>query len=342
LTVTAIWTCSARRLIYDHKIAWYENDGSETFTERTITTSANGATSVFAADVDGDGDLDVLSASNEDDKIAWYENLGASISGVKYEDQDGDGMKDQDEPGLEGWTLQLDLDADGSVDLTTQTAADGSYSFADVSPGTHRIREVLQQGWTQTTADPDDVTVVSGQDVNDIDFGNFALVLDVDGNSAPAALTDGLLIIRYLAGFRGQALISDAVAPDATRTTAGQIEALLEIASPVYGDVDDSGSALALTDGLLIIRFLAGFTGAALVADATAGPRSDPADIVAFLNPFLAPPVQQGLAGPADDQTHDVLADVSPLLLQFDENRSVRQGPVAIDHTQVGAARFAG
>ncbi|MAG16463.1 MAG: hypothetical protein CMJ21_00180 [Phycisphaerae bacterium] len=99
---------------------------------------------------------------------------------------------------------------------------------------------------------------------------------------------------------------------------------------------------MALTDGLLIIRFLAGFTGTALVADATAGPRSDPADIVAFLNPLLAPPVQQGSAGPADAQMHDVFADVSPLLIQFDENRSVRQGPVAIDHTQVGAARFAG
>ena len=87
---------------------------------------------------------------------------------------------------------------------------------------------------------------------------------------------------------------------------------------------------------------LAGFIGAALVADATDGPRSDPADIVAFLEPMLAPPVQQGLAGSDDDQTQDVLAEVSPLLLQFDENRSVRQGPVAIDHTQVGAARFAG
>ena len=34
------------------------------------------ARSVFAADVDGDGDLDVLSASLGDDKIAWYENDG--------------------------------------------------------------------------------------------------------------------------------------------------------------------------------------------------------------------------------------------------------------------------
>ena len=48
---------------YDDKIAWYENDGSQSFTPHTISTAADGAVSVFAADVDGDGDLDVLSAS---------------------------------------------------------------------------------------------------------------------------------------------------------------------------------------------------------------------------------------------------------------------------------------
>ena len=45
------------------------------FTPNTITTGADEATSVYAADVDGDGDMDVLSASGYDDKIAWYENL---------------------------------------------------------------------------------------------------------------------------------------------------------------------------------------------------------------------------------------------------------------------------
>ena len=59
----------------DDKIAWYENDGSESFTARTITTSADGAYSVYADDLDGDGDIDVLSSSQIDDKIGWYESL---------------------------------------------------------------------------------------------------------------------------------------------------------------------------------------------------------------------------------------------------------------------------
>jgi hypothetical protein len=60
----------------DNKIAWYENtDGKGGFGEpQIISNSAKWAGSVHAADLDGDGDMDVLSASADDDKIAWYEN----------------------------------------------------------------------------------------------------------------------------------------------------------------------------------------------------------------------------------------------------------------------------
>ncbi|KAH8046724.1 hypothetical protein JL720_16319 [Aureococcus anophagefferens] len=61
----------------DDTIAWYENDGAQSFTERIITTLANGAHAVFPIDVDGDGDVDALSASSVSDTVAWHENDGS-------------------------------------------------------------------------------------------------------------------------------------------------------------------------------------------------------------------------------------------------------------------------
>jgi hypothetical protein len=63
----------------DNTIAWYENDGAAdpSWSASDIATSASGARSVFAADIDGDGDLDVISASYADNTIAWYETSAA-------------------------------------------------------------------------------------------------------------------------------------------------------------------------------------------------------------------------------------------------------------------------
>jgi flagellar capping protein FliD len=96
---------------FDDKIAWYENagGGGTSWALHTISTSADGAVSVYAADVDRDGDLDALSASFNDDKIAWYENVGGggtswvlhtistiadSARSVYAADVDGDGDLD--------------------------------------------------------------------------------------------------------------------------------------------------------------------------------------------------------------------------------------------------------
>ena len=61
----------------DDTIRWFENtDGVGSFgPEQVLSTVADRAYSVHAADFDGDLDMDVLSASFSDSTIAWYENV---------------------------------------------------------------------------------------------------------------------------------------------------------------------------------------------------------------------------------------------------------------------------
>ncbi len=48
------------------------------FTRHDIHDDFNRARSVYAADVDGDGDVDVLSAAYYNDRICWWENTGGT------------------------------------------------------------------------------------------------------------------------------------------------------------------------------------------------------------------------------------------------------------------------
>ena len=111
----------------------------------------------------------------------------------------------------------------------------------------------------------------------------FCLDVDDDGQALP--LSDGILIIRYLAGFAGQPLVEDAVNPVGGRT---EPDAIHQFAGDgrSYLDVDLDGQTLPLSDGILIIRYLAGFTGQPLVEDAVnpQGGRTEPGEILAYLD----------------------------------------------------------
>ena len=55
---------------------------------------------------------------------------------------------------------------------------------------------------------------------------------DIDGNGQIDALTDGLLMLRYLFGLEGDTLIKGVIARDATRTTSDEIEGQLRTLMP--------------------------------------------------------------------------------------------------------------
>ena len=65
------------------RLSWYENlGGADSFGVRQeITNLTNSPKDVEAADLDGDGDIDLVSASRVDDEVAWYENLGGGSFG---------------------------------------------------------------------------------------------------------------------------------------------------------------------------------------------------------------------------------------------------------------------
>jgi hypothetical protein len=76
-----------------------------------------------------------------------------SVSGTKFNDLNGNGVKDSGEPGLSGWTVYADLNGNSTLDSgepSTTTASDGTYTITPVNSGTMKIREVAQSGWTST------------------------------------------------------------------------------------------------------------------------------------------------------------------------------------------------
>jgi len=95
-------------------VLWHRNDGasSPTFASYAVTTSAIGARYVHAADLDGDGDKDLLVASRDDGRVTWFRNrlphrtaqvpasalrtLGVYTSArhITAADLDGDGDRD--------------------------------------------------------------------------------------------------------------------------------------------------------------------------------------------------------------------------------------------------------
>jgi hypothetical protein len=104
---------------------------------------------------------------------AW----SAGIQGVKFLDEDRDGVRDPSELGLADWTLYLDADADGQLDpgerLTT-TDASGAYRFDLLRAGVYRVGEVGRPGWVRTTpaAGFHSVSLAIGQHAAGISFGS--------------------------------------------------------------------------------------------------------------------------------------------------------------------------
>ena len=78
----------------------------------------------------------------------------ASKSGIKFEDLDRDHLdREPGEPGVQGFTIYVDYNNNGVNDPGEPfgiSAADGSFQITGITPGTWKVREVQQTGWSCT------------------------------------------------------------------------------------------------------------------------------------------------------------------------------------------------
>ncbi|MDA8936028.1 cadherin repeat domain-containing protein [Porticoccaceae bacterium] len=168
-------------------------------------------------------------------------------------------------------SLISDSDNDGIDDASDAFPNNALYSVDSDSDG-------MPDAWeSRYGLDPNDASdSVSDQD-ND---GVLALdeflagtipagSLDLDGNGQYDALTDGLLLLRGMFLLSGDSLISDAVAFDAVYKTSDEVASRIDMLGDLV-DIDGNGSVDALTDGLVILRYLFNLRGDVLINDVIA------------------------------------------------------------------------
>ncbi|MCJ8274643.1 MAG: HYR domain-containing protein, partial [Psychrosphaera sp.] len=128
----------------------------------------------------------------------------------------------------------------------------------------------IQTGITQNETADDVLYALNAPTIKVREGASFNL--DIDGNAKAEPFTDGMLVVRYLFGSRGDALIAGVIASDATRTTAAEIEAIIQggIDNKTL-DIDGDGVVEPFTDGFLVIRYLFGSRGAVLIHHAVSG-----------------------------------------------------------------------
>jgi hypothetical protein len=127
----------------DNAVSWFRNEGPSpdgggvAFSiKKQITWSSLGSRIVTAADIDGDGDMDVVGASYYDSSLRWFENDGTGeftphlISAGVNEGQ--------------GVTV-ADVDHDGAPDIITASSGDNTIAvFKNLGGGVFcEIKEIV-------------------------------------------------------------------------------------------------------------------------------------------------------------------------------------------------------
>jgi hypothetical protein len=226
-------------------------EGSDESQKTLVSISTNVESLVLIDWIDSDGDK----LSDGNDNCTYYYNPSQS-------DFDGD---------LAGNACDNDDDADGIDDSIDAFPLNDLYSIDSDTDG---MPDSWEAKYGLDPNDPSDAT--SDQDNDGVTALDEFLAgsipsgsIDIDGNGQYDALTDGLLLLRGMFLLSGDSLISDAVASDAVYKTSDEVASRIDMLGDLV-DIDGNGSVDALTDGLVILRYLFNLRGDVLINDVIA------------------------------------------------------------------------
>jgi hypothetical protein len=246
----------------------FPNDASETVDSDSDGVGDNSDNCISEANtgqLDSDGDMLGNECDPDDDNDGLNDVSDAfPLDTTEQIDSDGDGVGNNADAFPYDPTEASDLDRDGvgdNADAFDDDAQESVDSDGD-GIGNNADPDDDNDGFTDEEELADGTNPLSRFSCRS---GCFSF--DIDENKEAKALSDGLLVIRHLFGFSGDSLTSGATTAEGARTSAEAISSYLSDADGEL-DIDGDGQSKALTDGLLLIRYLFGFSGDSLTAGA--------------------------------------------------------------------------
>ncbi|MGL5083704.1 MAG: FG-GAP-like repeat-containing protein [Microcoleaceae cyanobacterium] len=128
---------------FGNTVSIYYNDGAGNFPQKSTVTVEEGVQDVTAADLDGDGDLDLATANERTDTVSVLFNQGSGTFTQAVEVAVGDRPND---------IVADDFDGDGNLDLATANFGDGTSSvLLSNGDGTFAAAIALDSGANPST-----------------------------------------------------------------------------------------------------------------------------------------------------------------------------------------------
>ena len=154
-----------------------------------------------------------------------------TLSGLSLNAFAGGGHGSPNSPtGFNSW----DMDANGEADALTDGLLMLRYSFG-----------LRDESLTADAISPNSPMSPSEVETR---IAMMSVISDIDGNTEVDALTDGLLLLRYLFGLRNDSLISDVIGSGASRTSSVDITGYLDSHMPGQAPVDSDNDGVSDAD----------------------------------------------------------------------------------------------